>query len=107
MRIDLPDGQWAELRERITHAEDKQIKRARRKARDNPEETWDDLTVALRVFVTAWNVRDLDGQPIDLSAADAMDRCPMDIADILAEPIITLYSGATVPNEPTPPSSAA
>ena len=106
MRIDFPEGQWVDVRERITHGQDKEIQRARRKVRDDPDANQgDDVSVAIRVFVSAWNVRDVDGRPIDLGDADAIDRLPMDIADPLFEAIAPVYLGTTVPNPPTPASS--
>jgi hypothetical protein len=106
MRIDFPEGQWVEVRERITHGQDKEIRRARVRVRDDPEHTsGEDVTVALRVFVSAWSVKDVDGIPIAIGDLDAVDRLPMDIADPLFETVATLYLGATVPNPPTPASS--
>ena len=107
MRIDLRDGQWAELRDRISHAEDKQIMRSRRKVRDDPETVGETETIALRIFVRAWSVNDTDGNAIPLDAPDAIDRMPSDLADELIGLILPiLYPAATVPNAPTPPSSA-
>jgi hypothetical protein len=106
MRIDLPDGQWADIRERITHADDKAIKRARVRVRETPETALgDEITATLRVFVKAWNVRDIDGNVLNLDDA-GLEAVPMDIADTLFETILPLYTGVTVPNAPTPPSSA-
>lgn len=104
MRIDLPNDQWVDLRERITHAQDKEIRRARRASVDDAAATGTADTVALQVFVREGRILDLAGEPIDLTKADAMDRVPMDIADVLIGEILKrrLYTGATVPNEPTP-----
>lgn len=112
MRIDeksepgLPAGQWAELRERITHGQDKEIIRARQRVKADPTgAAHDDQTVALQVFVRDWHVLDVDGNPLDVNQPDVMDRCPMDVADVLFAHIMTLYTRTTVPNSPTPPSS--
>lgn len=101
MRVELRDGQWADLRERITHGDDKAIKR---KYRDDPTEA---ATEMIRRFVVTWSVKDPDGKPIDLSDADAIDRVPEDIADELFDAAGAHYKVATVPNPPTPPSSDA
>jgi hypothetical protein len=106
MRVELRDGQWAELRKRITHGQDKEIRRARVLTRDNPEEhAADDFTVLLRAFISGWYVLDLDGKPIDLGDADAIERCPSDITNELIGETLPLYFPATVPNASTPPSS--
>lgn len=105
MRIELPDGQWAELRERITHAQDKDVKRLIDKAKAD-EAVWFDVdTLLIRTFVRDWYAKDVDGQPILASDADAVERLPSDIADTLAVEASKAYTGATVPNEPTPSSS--
>ena len=108
MRVELRDGQWAELRERITHGQDKEIRRARVHTRLNLEEAAaDDITVALRIFIRDWHVLDPEGNPIVLTDADAIERMPADLADELIGIVTPLYAGpATVPNPSTPDSSA-
>jgi len=106
MRIDLRDGQWADLRERITHGVDKELKRAVQRGRDAPVERFDVDTVLVRAFTRSWYVLDPDGAVIPLSDADAIDRAPDDIVDKLAVAALDLWTEATVPNVPTPPSSA-
>lgn len=103
MRVELRDGQWAELRERITHAADKRIRRAYLVS--ERADIVEAQTVKIREFITAWSVNDPDGKPIDLSDADAIDRLPEDIADELHEEADNHYGRATRPNPPTPPSS--
>lgn len=107
MRLDYPDGQWVELRERITHGQDKEIRRARVRARDDPSTAGDGDTVALRVFIRDWRVLDVNGEPIALTDPDAIERMPMDVADSVLGAIIPLYTAVTVPNPPTPSSSDA
>jgi hypothetical protein len=106
-RIELRDGQWADLRERITHGQDKEIRRAQWRTRNDLEgHAGDGDTAAFKVFIRAWNVNDPDGNPIPLTDADAMERMPSDIADVLAVEINGIWHPeATVPNAPTPPSS--
>jgi hypothetical protein len=107
MRVELRDGQWAELREHITHAQDKEIRRAQMRSRRDPETAvGDGDTAALRVFVQSWNVLDVNGDPIPITDPDAIDRMPADLADIVAVEVDALYHPVTVPNAPTPPSSA-
>jgi len=105
MKVTLRDGQWAELRERITHGQDKEISKARRKVRDDVDESGADIDALLLAFVVTWKVNDLDGKPIAFDDSDAIDRAPSDIIDTLVGAIIPLYAPATVPNPPTPSSS--
>lgn len=106
-RIELRDGQWADMRERITHGTDKAIKAARIKSRDDPEIAFDWTTQLVRAFVRDWSVRDPDGDPVVITDPDAIDRAPDDIVDTLFEKAAELWVGATVPNASTPPSSDA
>lgn len=103
MRVDLRDGQWAELRERITHGADKRIRRAY--IVTERADMVEAQTVKLREFIVSWEVRDPDGVIINLADADAIDRLPEDIADQLHEEADKHYGRATRPNPPTPPSS--
>jgi hypothetical protein len=104
-RIELRDGQWADLREHITHKVDKEIKVSRIRARANDEALFDWQTVIVRAFVRDWNVRDPDGHEIPIGDPDAIDRAPDDIVEELVGPSVEAWTGATVPNAPTPPSS--
>ncbi len=105
MRLDLRDGQWAELRERINHGTDKHLKRTWRQGKSDIAYAFDIDTELGRAFVSAWSVRDIDGISIALTDADAIERLPDDIADAIASEAARLWTGATVPNEPTPPPS--
>ncbi len=106
MRIELRDGQWAELRERITHGEDKALKLVVRAARRDPDQAFDFDTAVVRTFVVAWEVRDLKGEPIRLDAPDAIERAPSDVIDLLVEQATKLWTGATS-TVPTPAPSGA
>jgi hypothetical protein len=105
MRIELRDGQWAELRERISHGQDKEIKRAWVRGAADRDLLVDAQTTVVRQFLRAWYVNDLDGQPIAADAADAVERMPDDIVDEIYAKASELYKATTVPNPSTPPSS--
>ena len=105
MRLELRDGQWADMRERITHATDKHLKVTIQRGKADPEESFDLDTELARAFVRDWNVQDPDGQSIPIGDADAIERAPDDIVDALARKAVELWTGATVPNPPTPASS--
>lgn len=107
MRIELRDGQWAELREHITHGTDKDIKRARTASMKDDTVAWDWVTVLVRAFVRDWHVSDPDGNPIPITDPDAIERAPDDIVDTLFPLTVEQWTGVTIPNPPTPPSSDA
>lgn len=102
MRLELPDGQWAELRERISHGSDKRIKLAHRRGRDDDAAALEIDDILVREFVTAWHVLDIDGTPVPLADADATDRAREDVIDTIALRAAEMYVEATVPNAPTP-----
>lgn len=102
MRVDLRDGQWADLRERITHGQAKALKVALRRARAEDEAAVEFDTALVRTFLRSWSVNDVDGNPITV---EQVDSAPEDIVDDLVQAAIPLWTGATVPNAPTPTSS--
>lgn len=106
MRIELRDGQWADLRERITHGQDKVLKKALAAAKGNDAAAIDFDTIVVGIFLRDWYVKDPDGNPIPATDADAVERAPEDIVDLLVDKGVELYTGATVPKENTPPLSA-
>lgn len=107
MRVELPDGQWAELRERINHATEKRVKVALNRGHANAELAFDFDTEVVRAFVSDWSVKDIEGLPIAIADVDAIERAPGDIIDRLAIEATQVWTGRTFPNLPTPPSSAA
>lgn len=104
-RIELRDGQWADLRERISHRSDKDLRIAYRRGRDDAEQQAEFDTILVRAFVRHWSVLDPDGTAIPIEDPDAIDRAPEDVADALVVAAAELWTGATAPNAPTPPSS--
>lgn len=117
-RIDLPDGQWVELRERITHATDKHLSKLAARGRQDPTLLFDWDTLAARIFVESWHVLDLEGNPIEITVTtdpatrvtmagpeEAFDRAPAAIIDQIAIAAALAIKAATVPNPPTPGSS--
>lgn len=106
MRIELRDGQWAELRERITHGADKELKRLYRKMRTEPDLAPDFETLLARTFVSSWHVIDPDGAAVPLADADAIDRAPDDVVDAVIPVAWEAWTGIKTPT-PTPPSSVA
>lgn len=106
MRVELRDGQWAELREHISHAQDKEIIRARRLVNEGGDILDAYVPAMIRMFVREWHVDNPDdGKPVGLDDPDALDRAPRDVIDVLFAHAVERYKATTVPNAPTPPSS--
>ena len=87
MRVELRDGQWAELRERINHGTDKELKKLVLRTTGDESVGLDLDTAVVRAFVTAWHVLDPDGSVIPLGDADAIERAPDDIGGPTEAPL--------------------
>jgi hypothetical protein len=98
MRIELRDGQWADVRERVSHGSAKRIMRSAE------GDIYDFQTELTRAYATAWNILDEDGAAIPIDAPDAVDRMPHDIVRALFKAIRPLWRELN-DMSPTPPSS--
>ena len=96
MRIELPDGQWVEVRERISHGARKKVIRA------VEEDDLEGMAAITMAYVIAWEVRDPDGVPIPFDAPDAFDRTPDDVAKQLYDEVLKRWKSLT-DTSPTPP----
>lgn len=108
MRVNLPDGQWAELREELTHGQTKRLQRAIfRVAEDGVTYGPEIATEFVAVYTAAWSVRGVGDIPPAQTAADLDARLP--IIDSLPEPVVqaifdkasALWKGRADPNAST------
>lgn len=118
-RIDLGEGQWADLRSTATHGEDKALRREYVRGRNDLmwRGEWD--TLIARVFVADWSIRDRDGVAIPIERAvdpeyrielltrECVERVPAEPMRRIVSRAADIYIEATVPNEPTPPPSGS
>lgn len=81
MRLELADGQWAELRERLTYAQAREI-RATLLAVDEDHARLADLDLGLvRAYVSSWHVLDLEANAV---ALDQPQSAPDDVIQAIA-----------------------
>jgi hypothetical protein len=112
MRIELPDGQWAELRDRVSHREAKDFMRqvmAASEAAGSPFEggmAIRDVTVGW--FVTGWSYE----MPLPAGNPEGFDDLDSAAADVLIEAavaqqerLIPSFGGKKESTAPTSPSS--
>jgi hypothetical protein len=88
--LDLPDGQWAELRTAPTHGQYVAIMAAQERAmlgRSSFEEAGD---IRGRTLTVTWNVRGEDGKPLDL---DDWDEMPAAIGILICQKAQELWEG--------------
>lgn len=101
MRIELRDGQWADLREHITHGAEKRIRRSLK----DPDD-FEFMTTVVDVYVRDWYVKDPEtNEAIPVDAPDRIDRAPDDVIDVLLTESQKLWKSTETPNPPMPPSS--
>jgi len=103
MRVELPDGQWVDLREELTHGQFKRLMRAQIRRETEPEAGPDVLTEFVAVYASAWLVRAPDGSNIDLPAdLDArlaiIDAMPATVVATVADKAIDIWRGRPDPN---------
>lgn len=111
-RLELPAGQWAELRDRLTYAQARELRLAYFHAQADPMAQADyDLTV-VRVFVTSWHVQDFEGHPL---ALEQPELAPDAVIQAIFAAGVELVPGAmgvpkaggeTSPTSPPAPESA-
>ena len=94
MRLELGNGQWAELRERLTYGQAQPL----RSAMGATKQDWahsDELTDAFLVaYVESWHVLDLNGNPVTFEdRAQASDTVIQDVVLKAAE----LWKGMKMP----------
>jgi hypothetical protein len=110
VRLDLGDGQWADLRERLTYAQAKPIRVVWALVdKGGDAASWADLDMALIVgYVSAWNVLDLQGNAVPL---DTPEAAPDDLIQKIALEAVKVWKGtAGVPKAgkkrlPLPPQA--
>ena len=90
MRLELGDGQWADLRERLTYGQAQPIRQVLARA-DQDREALADLDLILVAgYVSAWHVLDLDGNAVPL---DHPELAPDDVIQAIALKAIDLWKG--------------
>ena len=82
MRIDLGNGQWAELRERLTYGQAQPLRAAFLRVKEGDADARSDIPRELfAAYVSAWHVLDFDGQAVSLDTPElAPDSVLIDVA---------------------------
>jgi hypothetical protein len=103
VRVDLPDGQWAELREELTHGQTKRLQRAIFRAGENPAEAGPEIdTEFVAVYVAAWSLLGVGEVPADIDARlPVIDGLSESIVRVLATEAAKTWKGRADPNAST------
>ena len=75
MRLELPAGQWAELRDRLNHGQAREVRRALLAAKEKFSDAADLDDVMVRAYLVSWS---LDRPVTELDGAD--DETVVEIA---------------------------
>ena len=96
MRIDLGTGQWAELRDRLSYAQARDVRRAFVASQDD-RALLVDLDIALcRAYVASWTVLDTEGHAVPI---DAIESAPDDIIQAITAEALQIWNGKADPKD--------
>ena len=101
MRVDLPGGAWAELRERPTHGQVNLVRRALLLAGVQAEEAAGVAAAYVQCYVSAWSVKNTEGNEVPL---ERVEDAPDDVVQAMAHAARKLYEGRPDPKGSTDPS---
>ena len=103
MRVELPEGQWAELREELTHGQTKRLQRAIYRAVESPADAGPDVdTEFVAVYVAAWSIRGTADVPADIDARlPVIDGLPASVVKAIAEKAAEAWKDRADPNAST------
>jgi hypothetical protein len=91
-RLELPDGQWADIEHRPTHGTIRKIgKETDRLGRSDPLAGED---VIVGNLVREWYVKDGDGSEVALDKRDTWDRIPQDTFSLISDECLTVVESS-------------
>lgn len=97
MRLELPDGQYADLRDRLTYDQAREVRRAFLAKEIDPMSMADfDLTL-VRSYVSGWNVLDREGHAVAIDGS--LGEVPDDLIQKIAQTALDDWNGKAVPKE--------
>lgn len=100
MRLELRDGQWADLRERLTYEQAKGVRVASLAIKSDRTALADFDLALVRAYVSAWHVIGITGEAVPL---DTPETAPDDIIQPIATAALDIWNGQPDPKG-TPPS---
>jgi hypothetical protein len=100
VRVDLPDGSWAELRERPTHGQVNVVRRALLRAGVEAEEAATVAQAYVACYVSAWSVKNSEGNEVPL---ERIEDAPDDVVQAFAAEAKKLYTAKPDPKGSRPP----
>lgn len=103
MRLELRDGQWADLRERPTLAQANLVRAAYVAAGGDSAAVVDIAAAAVAAYVSDWHVLGEDGHELGI---DQVQDAPDDVVQAIAAEALRIFRGAPDPKGSTAPSAS-
>lgn len=98
MRVELPNGQWAELRESLTYGQARGIRRIFLAANDDHGLLADVDFEMVKAYLLSWNVQSTDGSSIGIEQAE---EAPDAIVQAIKDVVWDLWNGKPDPKDTT------
>lgn len=98
IRIDLGDGDWAELNEKPKHKEFTAVAKAFFAAQNDPSLTFDLAAIAAQQLTIRSSVRGDDGEVVDVHLTP--DECPEDKLLLISAKAIEIFQAVKTPELP-------
>lgn len=92
MRLELPRNGWAELRERLTYGQARDLRVAFLKAKSDEAVAADLPLFLMRAYVSSWQVTDFDGHAVSL---EDPEQAPDDVLIEISAACIDLWNGSS------------
>lgn len=102
MRVALPEGQWADLRERLTYGQAREVRAAFLRIKDDTVAAADLDIALIRAYVEAWHVIGLSGEAVPIASPDL---APDDVVQTLSLEAIAIWQGKPDPKDTPEPSA--
>lgn len=94
MKLDLGDGQSADLRERLSYSAARDVRRVFIESGEDRRAMADVDIAMVRAYVSSWTVLDTEGKAVPL---DAPEQAPDDIIQAIAAKALDLWNGRADP----------
>jgi hypothetical protein len=98
VRLELPDGQWAELRDALTYGQARDVRKLFLAANDDRGQLADIDGAMVRAYLLSWNVHGLDGASLGV---DQLDDCPNATIEAIKPVVWKLWQGKPDPKGTT------
>jgi methyl coenzyme M reductase gamma subunit len=95
IRLDLPDGEWADMRTVLTHGQANGLRRAFLRVSQDVTTEPEFNTAVVTAYVEAWSVRGVDGAPL---APSQIDDAPEPVIEAIVAKGLDLWLNRADPN---------